>query len=1109
MRERRTNLYLVNLAKILNIFLLLFTLIGISFGQINIGNSSLIVSADTVDDYYAKLDTSKVGKDFRSELAELITITHTKETTYKGLAQVFKVADADPDKPGNIIWFYSGTSTSFSGFGSGNGSTNREHVWPKDGGRAFDANSRAGSDGHHLRPTEAQLNSTRGSLSFGIVPQTTANIVKQNGSTNYENLCYKANGLFYPGEGYRGATARILMYVQTRWGDTFNLKFVDSAGSCKTIGKISDLLRWHLEEPVTEAEIARNNAVYNIQGNRNPFIDHPEYATKIYCHDGESYNSALQKVSKEVGDYDNPNPSVKLTELSINGTANKLEYTAGEKFDPAGLSVVGKYSDGSVKTLPNSYFKWLDGTNYSQTLQEGTTTVKCVYGTLEATYSGITVKENTNIPIGPTTGSWKLVTDVGSLKNGDKIVIVSQSEGKIAGELSGTYLKSVDVTFSDTDKKVISTIPNEALILTLNKVGNNWELVTESGKKLGATDVKKLSLGSGDTNWGISISSDATATIQSSTNKYGRFLYNVTAPRFTTYSSTTSKSMLLPQIYNNSEGGQDTPHVCSFDKMVVSDAYKASEATCTKKGTYYYSCACGKKGTETFEGGDLLPHSQNKVVSDKFKASNATCSKRATYYYSCECGYISSNTFESGELLPHNLVIDEAREATCTRTGLTRGEHCSVCNTVTVKQIVLDRLPHDYVWIIDKVATIDTTGLKHEECSNCKIKRNENTIIDKLTHVHEMNFFEGVNATCDADGVKAYYLCTICDKKYFDINGNIEASDLTIKALGHKWKDATYEFDFGSGKCYGVSVCEHDSSHFKKAEADLVKTVIQKETCQDMGIELYKAIFTEEAFTSQESYQYYPALEHVYVIDKGYPSTCSKAGLSEGAHCEVCKKVLVAQEELPLLEHDYGNWVYTKLPTSSSNGEIRRVCSLCQHADLKEVVFASTIKKVEKDGFIISTDQLGVLEKDVELSINDVSDKYKGKEISDFVSNVSIKNGKIIKIYDFAISTNGNKIQPNGTVTVLIQIDFDLKKNADYMIAYINGDQMIIHDAQITSDGNIMFETNHFSDYAIIEVEKKANNPFVYIGTTLLVVVTLTSVTLVIVKNKKKKNIIK
>lgn len=91
MRERRTNLYLVNLAKILNIFLLLFTLIGISFGQINIGNSSLIVSADTVDDYYAKLDTSKVGKDFRSELAELITITHTKETTYKGLAQVFMV----------------------------------------------------------------------------------------------------------------------------------------------------------------------------------------------------------------------------------------------------------------------------------------------------------------------------------------------------------------------------------------------------------------------------------------------------------------------------------------------------------------------------------------------------------------------------------------------------------------------------------------------------------------------------------------------------------------------------------------------------------------------------------------------------------------------------------------------------------------------------------------------------------------------------------------------------------------------------------------------------------------------------------------------------------
>ncbi len=263
---------------------------------------------DEVDAYYAELDTSLTGTAFRTELAELITETHTKETTYKELSTVFKKTDADPDNSGNIIWFYTGTSVSFSGFGSGTGTTNREHVWPKDGGSAFPAESKAGSDAHHLRPTEATLNSTRGAMSFDEVPQTTANIVKENGSTSYgtapDGLCYRSGGFFYPAEGYRGATARILMYVQVRWGNQYNLSFVLGQGDCKTIGDIETLMKWHLEEPPTEEEIRRNEAVADIQGNRNPFIDHPEYASKIYCHDGKDYNDELQDVVEIYGDYD-------------------------------------------------------------------------------------------------------------------------------------------------------------------------------------------------------------------------------------------------------------------------------------------------------------------------------------------------------------------------------------------------------------------------------------------------------------------------------------------------------------------------------------------------------------------------------------------------------------------------------------------------------------------------------------------------------------------------------------------------------------------------------------------------------------------------------------
>ena len=316
--------------------------------------------------YYDNLNTDLEGSAFRQELAELITDTHTKYTSYDGLANAFKVADADPDNNGNVIWLYTGTSVPFSAFGGSVGATNREHVWPKDGGDAFPEKSGPGSDAHHLRPTETQLNSTRGSKNFDEVAQTSANIVKENGSSSYGNsaygadaLCYSSGSFFYPAKGYRGATARILFYMQTRWGD-HNLEFVDGAGSSKTIGKISTLLKWHLEEPPTEEEIRRNEAVFGLQGNRNPFIDHPEYAAQIYCYDGESYNNALQQVLAESDDpYGNLNTAV-LESLSISpstvtiSVGDTYALTAVPTPSNARANVSWTSSDNTVATVSDS-----------------------------------------------------------------------------------------------------------------------------------------------------------------------------------------------------------------------------------------------------------------------------------------------------------------------------------------------------------------------------------------------------------------------------------------------------------------------------------------------------------------------------------------------------------------------------------------------------------------------------------------------------------------------------------------------------------------------------------------------------------------------------------
>ena len=301
--------------------------------------------------YYNNLNTSKVGAAFRSDLAKLIGPTsgggtHHTNTTYNSgtyaLQNVWPQSDKDVNNlsANTMKWFYSGTVVSSSSFGGSVGQTNREHVWAKNGGDTFTAESGPGADAHHLRPTECQLNSTRGNWGFAEVAQNTNNIVKQANKTDYgtfpDGLCFKGSStsggsgtFFYPAEGYRGATARILMYMQVRYGDQFNLTFIDGATSNngKNIGKISDLFKWHLLEPPTQEEIYRNNAIAEIQGNRNPFIDHPEYAEMIYCNNGQSYSSKLQGLVEQYGGYLNStvDPDKIPTQITLSQSSLTLE----------------------------------------------------------------------------------------------------------------------------------------------------------------------------------------------------------------------------------------------------------------------------------------------------------------------------------------------------------------------------------------------------------------------------------------------------------------------------------------------------------------------------------------------------------------------------------------------------------------------------------------------------------------------------------------------------------------------------------------------------------------------------------------------------------------
>ena len=167
---------------------------------------------------------------------------------------------------------------------------------------------------------------------------------------------------------------------------------------------------------------------------------------------------------------------------------------------------------------------------------------------------------------GSQNSAWQRVSDANSLQAGDVLVIACDSKGATAGDIDNAVMASVTTSISDG---TITAMGEGTVELTLGGKKDEWTLTSSNGA-LGATAAKKLAWGSGTTTWKISIAS-GDATIQNTTNDYGRFLYNVNSPRFTTYTSNTSASMLLPQLYRRSGGVsyEDYSLICDDDPTDV------------------------------------------------------------------------------------------------------------------------------------------------------------------------------------------------------------------------------------------------------------------------------------------------------------------------------------------------------------------------------------------------------------------------------------------------------------------------------------------------------------------------------------------------------------
>lgn len=270
--------------------------------------------------------------------------------TYDQLHGLYPYTDARPD---NTVWdmysdvpggtppyVYHFTSADQCGNYSQEGDCyNREHSFPKSwfGGQVMPMHT----DMFHVYPTDGYVNGQRGNLPYGETgsPSWTS----MNGSKRGPCSVGGYNGeVFEPIDEYKGDLARSYFYMAVRYYGEDN----GWPGSPMVNGAeplpwaLSMLLQWHQQDSVSQKEISRNNAVYAYQGNRNPFIDDPYFAERIWV-----TSAGLKPKHQRPMLRINPVPARDKINLHLSGKGNAT-YSAQL------LDATGRVSGNAVRIRP-------------------------------------------------------------------------------------------------------------------------------------------------------------------------------------------------------------------------------------------------------------------------------------------------------------------------------------------------------------------------------------------------------------------------------------------------------------------------------------------------------------------------------------------------------------------------------------------------------------------------------------------------------------------------------------------------------------------------------------------------------------------------------------
>lgn len=232
-------------------------------------------STDRISDYYGAAQGKK-GAELLRSVHGIIATGHHDVGYAQAREAMFGMIDQEPGSSvedmytGDLRHNVVGRKSAFSA------GLNAEHTWPQSLG----ARGIGQADLHQLMSADIKTNGRRGNMPYGEVQNVEWSVTSQDG-TQWSQLGTDASGeqVFEPRDVMKGDIARALMYFFVRYDTDRNPDY--SLSNFKH--ELPVLLKWSEADPVDDSERLRNDAVHSVQGNRNPFIDRPEWVGEIFA----------------------------------------------------------------------------------------------------------------------------------------------------------------------------------------------------------------------------------------------------------------------------------------------------------------------------------------------------------------------------------------------------------------------------------------------------------------------------------------------------------------------------------------------------------------------------------------------------------------------------------------------------------------------------------------------------------------------------------------------------------------------------------------------------------------------------------------------------------